>query len=334
MKPQALGTIFASAIGDGFGYPTEFLSFEEILQKWPPHGPQEPLGTPIKVTDDTQMALAVGRAIVKSGDKILQPGNFADHLIQEFISWLNDPENNRAPGMTCLSACERLEQGMPWPQATANNSKGCGANMRVMPVALLVAKGYSLTEIAQLSQLQSAITHAHPTALAASEITAITIALLLQGHQPDALLERLISHAQTQQDQYHAAFLLDTWQRPGVNSPEQFIKRGWEEVLYALDRVQGSLPNYQDGNDPCRFTGEGWIAEEAFATALLCFLHSPEDAVSVLRRSVASSGDSDSIACLAGAFVGAYLGLDALPDEWVKRIESERDLRELAEYFF
>jgi ADP-ribosylglycohydrolase len=64
-----------------------------------------------------------------------------------------------------------------------------------------------------------------------------------------------------------------------------------------------------------------WIAEEAFATGLYCFLLLPEDPPAVVRRAAYSSGDSDSIAALAGAFAGAYHGADAWPKEWVRDIE-------------
>ncbi len=65
--------------------------------------------------------------------------------------------------------------------------------------------------------------------------------------------------------------------------------------------------------DPCLITGEGWVAEEAFATGLLCFLLFPDDPVAAIRRAAVSSGDSDSIACLTGAFAGACHGLAAWP---------------------
>ena len=68
-------------------------------------------------------------------------------------------------------------------------------------------------------------------------------------------------------------------------------------------------------------TGEGWIAEEALATALLCFLLFVDEPVTALRRAACTAGDSDSIACLAGAFAGAYTGADAWPTEWADRIE-------------
>ncbi|HEY4383282.1 MAG TPA: ADP-ribosylglycohydrolase family protein [Ktedonobacteraceae bacterium] len=40
-----------------------------------------------------------------------------------------------------------------------------------------------------------------------------------------------------------------------------------------------------------------------------------------IRCAAVSSGDSDSIACLTGAFAGAYHGLAAWPTEWITRIE-------------
>ncbi len=47
----------------------------------------------------------------------------------------------------------------------------------------------------------------------------------------------------------------------------------------------------------------------------------PDDPVAALRRAAVTAGDSDSIACLTGAFAGAYHGFGAWPKEWIKRIE-------------
>ena len=102
--------------------------------------------------------------------------------------------------------------------------------------------------------------------------------------------------------------------------------KGWDECLEALDRVQSALRLPSPETDPCLATGEGWIAEEALATGLLCFLLFVDEPVTALRRAACTSGDSDSIACLAGAFAGAYHGPDAWPAEWADRIEYQGDL--------
>jgi ADP-ribosylglycohydrolase len=73
------------------------------------------------------------------------------------------------------------------------------------------------------------------------------------------------------------------------------------------------------------------VAEEALATALYCYLISPGDPVAVVARGAASSGDSDSIACLAGSFAGAALGMSAWPAPWHQRIEYRDRLTRLAD---
>ena len=98
-----------------------------------------------------------------------------------------------------------------------------------------------------------------------------------------------------------------------VASPEEFIARGWDECLGALDRLDAALAHPDWGTDPCLATGDGWVAEEALATSLLCFVLYPNDPVAAVRRAALTRGDSDSIACLAGAFAGAYSGLGAWP---------------------
>jgi ADP-ribosylglycohydrolase len=326
MMRRASGCLFGTAFGDALGLRTEFLDVEAILEKFPPDGPQEPTGSPALVTDDTQMALAVGEALLQAPEPYtavtLEPT-----LRSAFVRWANSPDNDRAPGMTCLTACGRLYLGMPWLKATVPDSKGCGANMRVQTVGLL--PDISDTTRAAIAQFQAALTHGHPTALAASDLTAQTIAYLIDGGTPSDLPTVLRDYAQSQRRVYHADWLGDLWQRPMVTSPEQFIGRGWDECLGVLDRLDTALARMDRTGDPCRVTGAGWIAEEAFATSLLCFLMYPDDPVAAIRRAAVSSGDSDSIACLTGAFAGAHLGLAAWPVEWAERIEYRERLAAL-----
>ena len=63
---RASGCLFGLACGDALGAPTEFLSVDRILARFPPGGPQQPEGDPARVTDDTQMALAVGEALMQT----------------------------------------------------------------------------------------------------------------------------------------------------------------------------------------------------------------------------------------------------------------------------
>ncbi|GAA4939472.1 ADP-ribosylglycohydrolase family protein [Actinoplanes utahensis] len=314
----ASGSLFGLAYGDSLGKPTEFQDYPAIVARYGPGGPRVLTGEPALVTDDTQMALAVGEALIEVGPH-LTPDAFEPVLRRRFLEWAASPENDRAPGMTCLRACGNLADGRPWVRATQADSKGCGANMRVTPVGLV--PGLTEDQRAGAAQLQAALTHGHPTGLAASELTAWAVLWLRDGLAPRDLLAALRNRCAEQRKIYRGDWLGELWQRPTVSSPEDFIARGWDECAAALDRVATALAAGRFDGDPCLATGAGWIAEEALATALYVYLISPDEPVTVLGRGAASSGDSDSIACLAGAFAGAALGLAAWPVDWQTQIE-------------
>ncbi|WP_171111970.1 MULTISPECIES: ADP-ribosylglycohydrolase family protein [Streptomyces] len=324
-KRAATGSLLGLALGDALGFPTEFNNVPSILAKFGPWRQME-LPTPAIVTDDTQMTLALGRGLRTAMDRgVLGPAELAEPVRQEFIAWNRSPENNRAPGNTCIRACVLLEQpDRPWQDASQIHSKGCGANMRVAPIGLV--PGLSDEQRAGAAQLQAALTHGHPTALAASDLTAHAVRLLAQGAEPAGLVGLLRSYAYENRNHYHERWLGDLWTRAEDATPEQFIARGWDECLGVLDRLRDAVRTISPETDPCLATGEGWIAEEALATGLLCFLLFVDEPLTALRRAACTAGDSDSIACLAGAFAGAYLGAEAWPTEWADRIEYRGEL--------
>ena len=323
---KASGSLFGLAYGDSLGKPTEFQDYATIVAAYGPGGPRELTGDPALVTDDTQMMLAVGEALLAAAP--LSPASFEPVLRQAFAEWAISPDNNRAPGMTCLRACDALADGRPWQRASQLESKGCGANMRVTPVGLI--PGLAEDELAGAAQLQAGLTHGHPTGLAASELTALAVRRLRDGLPPRDLVADLRARCVDQRTVYREDWLGNLWQRPAVSTPEEFISLGWDECAAALDRVADALSQPDPGGDPCLVTGAGWIAEEALATALYCYLLTPDEPVTALGRAAASSGDSDSIACLAGGFAGAALGLAAWPAGWVERIEYAARLQALA----
>ncbi|MFI1202874.1 ADP-ribosylglycohydrolase family protein [Streptomyces sp. NPDC020883] len=321
----ATGSLIGLALGDALGLPTEFEDVPAILARcgsWR----QLALAEPARVTDDTQMTLALGQGLRTALDgggltaQTLEPP-----VRQAYVAWWRSPDNNRAPGYTCLRACELLaDPDRRWADAGQIGSKGCGANMRVAPVGLV--PGLTAEQRSGAAQLQSALTHGHPTALAASDLTAYAVRALADGARPAELPGLLRQYARDRRTHYREDWLGDLWRRSQAPSATAFIARGWDECLGVLDRLDAALAAPDREADPCRATGAGWIAEEALATGLLCFLLFPDEPVTALRRAACTSGDSDSIACLTGAFAGALLGAGAWPEEWAARIEYRTEL--------
>lgn len=108
------GCILGLAIGDALGAPTEFINtMDAIRRTFPPDGVRgfeewsHPAGT---YTDDTQMSLAVARALVEAGHRDLD--DLMGGMAREFVAWSESPDNDRAPGNTCLAGCERLAAGV------------------------------------------------------------------------------------------------------------------------------------------------------------------------------------------------------------------------------
>ena len=97
---KARGAIFGLAIGDALGYPTEFLSLDQIKAQYGENGISE-LPQRALFSDDTQMSVAIAKALNTAGDQDLE--TIMDAVRDEFVKWRHSPENNQVPGRACLN---------------------------------------------------------------------------------------------------------------------------------------------------------------------------------------------------------------------------------------
>jgi ADP-ribosylglycohydrolase len=305
------GSILGLAVGDALGHPTEFVSnLGAIRARWPPYGVtgfepsgRHPAGT---FTDDTQMALAVARALCRVGHRDL------DTLMtvagEEFVAWSRSPENNRAPGGTCLAGCRNLARAVPWREAGVRGSKGCGAAMRAAPVGLYHAQ--DLDALVRVAAAQSALTHAHPTGVASGVAAAAPVAFALR----EGTLEGVFPFIAACLDRLTPAMLLDV----GCD-PRLVESIGLTEMRDALRRAESVADTEAD--DVCALLGGAWVGEEAVAAALWCVLRAGGEFSATVLRAANSSGDSDSIACVAGSIAGALRGVEGIPPVWRGQVE-------------
>ncbi len=296
-QQQAEAILFGLALGDALGAPTEFMPLTEIKQTYGSKGIQEP-PNPALYTDDTQMTLALTEGLLDVGLKADLDTQMSA-IGRRFVVWRNDLENHRAPGMTCIRAVERFESGYSWREAGIANSKGCGSAMRVATIGYLYQ--HDEQRLREVTEASGLITHGHRTAVAASIGAAYAVKLALDGLSVERYLPRIMAFTDGISDEFD-----DALRRIGHVG-------AWANEEAALDHI-----------------GEGWIAEEAVALALYCVIRYPDDYVACVRRGANSSGDSDSVACIAGGIMGVRLGLKAIPLDWIERCENRDYLRDLA----
>lgn len=140
----------------------------------------------------------------------------------------------------------------------------------------------------------AALTHGHPSGYLSGGVLAVLIFALADG----ATLMEALDHAKS---------LLVS-------------HRGHEETLQALDDAVRLSTAGISHPEAIRRLGEGWVAEEALAISLYCALvaESFEQAIIV---AVNHDGDSDSTGAIAGNILGTALGVNAIPERWLKPLE-------------
>lgn len=294
---QAKAILYGLALGDALGAPTEFITLDEIRNRYGERGIQEP-PTPALYTDDTQMTLALAEALIDSAGEPVE--TFMVSVGREFVRWLHSPENNRAPGNASMQGVRRFADGVAWREAGGIDAKGCGSAMRVAPIGYLYQA--NLDRLREVAEASSQITHRHSAAIVSSVAAAYLIKLALDQVSPDEYLGRLYALTEG-------------------------ISNDYDQALHRVGHVQG----WGDEVAAMHHIGQGWVAEEAVALALYCVLRYPDSYVDVVRRGANSDGDSDSIASIAGGVVAARLGLQSIPAGWIERCEKRDYIADVAE---
>ena len=272
------GYIFGSALGDALGRYVEFVDRDKIHQIYGPEGIQEP-PDPCDWTDDTQMMLAIADALLEGHEDVEKT---LDAIADRFIHWYDDP--GHAPGNTCMTGAWRLREGVHWSESGVADSKGCGSVMRSGVIGLFYEDLDMLKEIASKSGL---MTHGHPTADAAC--IAGALAVRFASDPPEKMLSKIREHTL------------------GIS----------EEFTNLLDQTVELAASDVPEEQAIQSLGEGWVAEEAFCMAAYAVLKHPEDHVAAVRLSANITGDSDSVAAIAGGIVGLRSGF---PEEWAGRL--------------
>lgn len=330
------GCMMAGAAGDALGYPVEFWSKTVINFH---HGAQgitqfklAPEGKAL-VSDDTQMTLFTANGLLMGMTRWAMCGENADlgtytdgayvdwfytqtfklkpsQTLKDFhYTWLRDlPELawRRAPGRTCMIACESLRKG----DIPENDSKGCGGIMRVAPMGLVEAAYeakfgktlYDDISLAQQGAVIAKMTHRHPLGYYPAALMTLLIAKLipLTPQKAQRKIENIIEHC------------LDVLKRLDPGEHEEEKRRLTDLTHKAMHLAKSSKAT---DADTLPALGEGWVADEAWAISIFCALRHIDSVHDAVVAAVNHDGDSDSTGSMTGNIMGAIYGYEVIKKE-------------------
>jgi len=77
--------------------------------------------------------------------------------------------------------------------------------------------------------------------------------------------------------------------------------------------------------------GNGIEAFNSVPSAIYSFLIHHDSFAQAVIYAVSLGGDTDTIGAMTGAIAGAYLGVEAIPNQWRDKLENRLYIAELAE---
>jgi putative ADP-ribosylglycohydrolase len=228
-----------------------------------------------------------------------------------WISSLPELFASRAPGVTCMNACEAMANGAK----AVNNSKGCGGIMRMAPVGLInTCPGFSGVELQRLGAQLAELTHCHELGWMPAGVFAYIVSLLARD-EASSVREAATKALNSLPEAFPNAHYLGQLQ---------------ELLRYTLRLADSDMPDLE----AIHALGEGWVAEEALAIGLLCSLRHEDDFAGAITSAVNHAGDSDSTGAIAGNIVGAHLGLAGIPRRYLEHLELRDTISKIADDLF
>lgn len=296
LKDRFEGCLLGLAVGDALGGKFEAQSADAIRTRFPTT--DQLIDYPqeeIWYTDDTQMAIGVAEALIERGEIV------EEVLCRAFVA---NYVPSRGYGRGARAVLDAMEAGLDYNRVAEEHfpggSYGNGAAMRVAPVGLLFRDDPGrLRRQARLSALP---THRHPLGIEGAQLLALAVALCSGQERFDRASFFAELLAACESAEYRAA--LEEASR--IQSPEGLAELG--------NRIE---------------------ALHSVPTAIASFALTPESFDSTISNVIFLGGDTDTLAAMAGALSGAYLGASRLPNRLVGLLESSRKgrdyLRTLAE---
>jgi ADP-ribosyl-[dinitrogen reductase] hydrolase len=303
-EDRVVGCVLGLALGDAIGAPFEFRRAKDIPDELPVLELPWRGGPPGTTTDDTAMALNLVRSL------IYRRGFDADDVAGRQVEWLlSDPPDvgtltgrvlrlvtarlRASPGESPARVATGIAREI-WEERGSEVSAGNGSVMYCPPLGAAYA-ARPVDDLVVAADQLSALTHHDQRCRTAVIAVCVATASLVSGADRE---QAVAGSLRTVQD-----------------------REGAEELEFLVEAIGGSRPI--DGPDQgfCLYTaGVGLQAAARGGTF-------DEEVVRVVRL----GGDTDTNAAVAGALIGAAVGLEGLPGSWLQRMAGRSAIHEAAQ---
>ncbi|XP_020498758.1 ADP-ribosylhydrolase ARH3 isoform X1 [Labrus bergylta] len=323
------GALVAAVLGDCVGGEfegAEEVPMESVLQHLNSLDDETKGNGVLEYSDDTAMA----RCVVQS--LLTRTGFDEQDMARRFAK-----EYSASPGRGYGSGVIQVLKKLSSPQLSdvyqpardqfnGRGSFGNGGAMRAAPFALAFP---DLDDVKRFAHLGAMLTHSCSLGYNGAVLQALAVHLSLQGalDLPQQFISRLI----TEMEEVEA--------NEATRNDARILKEAEKPFCERLHRVRDLMGKSKVSiEEVINELGNGIAALHSVPTAIFCVLHClepreclPESYGGVERTiaySLALGGDTDTIACMAGAIAGAHYGIEAIPQSWIKCCEGAEDAHE------
>ncbi|AZF65539.1 MULTISPECIES: ADP-ribosylglycohydrolase family protein [unclassified Pseudomonas] len=320
MTPQnrALGAFYGLALGDALGMPTQSLSREQVQQRFgaitgledadadQPIAPNMPAGS---ITDDTEQAILVGELLVEGNGKI-EPTVLAQRLI-DWEAAMRAKGSQDLLGPSTKRAIDMILAGHT-PEESGRFGTTNGAAMRITPVGIAADVSDPAPFIQAVIQACQ-VTHNTTLGISSAAAVAAVVSAGINGVDLGEALNIGTQIAQQAENHGH-------WIAGGRIS----TRISWARTLSV-----GSGDNALFADLLYELIGTSVASQESVVVSFALAQQVAVGAMSALEAvclAASLGGDTDTIAAMLGAMLGACLGMQCWPPVMIEQVKQVNGL--------
>ena len=288
-QTHVVGCILGTAVGDALGLPYEGLSRRRAAKLFGPPDRHRFFFGHGMVSDDTEHACMVAQSLIAAGGDV---DSFRRELAWRFRFWLLGFPGGI--GVATLRSILRLWIGFR-PEKSGVYSAGNGPAMRA---AVIGAAVDNPTLLRELSRTSSRITHTDPKA----EFGAFAVALATQMARQQGTVS---GHGFLDQ--------LNLLLAPAADELVSLIR----DAINSIGDRQSTIAFAESLG---LSKGVSGYTYHSVPIAIHAWLSNQGDFRSAVGNAIACGGDTDSTGAMVGGIVGASVGKEGIPMEWLNRL--------------